>query len=235
MGRRKELTMRNSVLGNILILLVGLNENYLGPVYDLVEKMIGKNGNDWFEAFKKFLRKENPWGTLYDWKVWKTIKLGTGLKTAEQFIKALDVYGYKASDWAKGLLSEATFRASVALQEIEVDLVKVSVAELGFADGAYLKDIYKCALKQGLWLCPAEVGPQLHLQYKDPPKDEWLRIAMEAISGSNTCLYLFEVGRDSGGLYLRGCSGHPDDFYRGNCRFVFVRRKVVLRAETLCP
>lgn len=217
--------MRNSVLGNILIMLVGLNENYLGPVHDLIEKMTGKNGNEWFEAFKKFLRKENPWGPIRDWKVWKTIKLGTGPKTAEDFIKALEAYGYKASDWVKDLLSKAAFLASVALQEIEVDLVNVSVAELGFADGAYLKDIYKRALELGLSLCPAEVGPQLRLQYKDQPKDEWLRIAMEAIADSDTFLRLFQVERDSDDLDLNGDHGYLDHFYRGSSRFVFVRRK----------
>ena len=61
----------------------------------------------------------------------------------------------------------------------------LSVKELGFNDGAYYKDICTKALELGLELCPAEVGPALRLVYKDQSRGEWLRIAMEAITGSD--------------------------------------------------
>ena len=216
--------MRNSVIGNIVLFLVALPENFLGVVHDLMEKLAGKNGTEWFEALKKFLRKENPWAvTIREWKVWKTIKLGTGLKTMDQFLKAMEAYGYKVSDWAKDLLKRAKFLASVALKEIEADLVIVTVAELGFKDGATFKEICDKAIELGLLLCPAEVGPQLRLQYQNQPIGEWLYIAMEAITDSGQYLRLFVVERGSGGLYLGGDRGSPGLFYDGGYRFVFVR------------
>ncbi len=53
--------MRNSMLGNIVLVLTQMPEAFLGAIYDLLEKLAGKNGMEWFEEFKKFLRKEKSW------------------------------------------------------------------------------------------------------------------------------------------------------------------------------
>ena len=33
-----------------------------GPLKDFAEKLGGREGPEWFAAFKRFLRKEDPWG-----------------------------------------------------------------------------------------------------------------------------------------------------------------------------
>ena len=57
--------------------------------------------------------------------------------------------------------------------------------QLGFPNGATLKEIYAKAKDLGLELCPAEVGPLLRLNYPDQPNGEYLRIAMETINDSD--------------------------------------------------
>ena len=106
---------------------------------------------------------------------------------------------------------------------MEFDLVVVSVAELGFKDGAIYKDICERAVEYGLELCPAEVGFQLRLAYDNQPKDEWLLIAMEAVRDSDGYLRIFSVGEVRGGLWLDGGYGYSDGFWDGLSRFVFVR------------
>jgi len=152
---------------------------------------------------------------------WKTIKLGTGLKTADDFRKAIKDRGMKINDWANDILGKPQF--TVATEETEVDLVVISVAELGFKDGAKLKDIYARVKELGIEPCPNEVGPQLRLQYADQPEGEWLIIGMEPIAGSGGGLELFSVWRDGSGLWLRGDCDSPDYVWDGDCRFVFVR------------
>ena len=155
--------------------------------------------------------------------IWKTLKLGTGLRTADDFRSALKRGGNRISDWANDILGKPAFKA--ATEATEVDMVKVTVAELGFKNGATRRDIYQRAKEFGLELCPAEVGPQLRLQYQDQSLNEWLVIAMEPISDSDGDLSVFVVERLGDGRWLHGGRGHPDRSWDSGNQFVFLRRK----------
>lgn len=157
------------------------------------------------------------------WSTWKTIQLGTGLQTANDFRKAVKKAGVKIGDWANDTLGKPALMVAESVTEVE--LVVASVAELGFKDRATCKDIYVRAQGLGLDLCPPEVGPQLRLQYMDQPKGEWLIIAMEPIVVSASFLGLFNVGRDDDERWLSASSGDPGSVWNGCSRFVFLRRK----------
>jgi hypothetical protein len=172
------------------------------------------------------IRKKEKMNTVLtkpEFKTWKTIKLGTDLKSADDFRKALKSAGMKIGDWANDILGKPAFTATEIVTEVE--LVACSVTELGFKDGATRKDIYVRAQELGLCLCPPEVGPQLRLQYTDHPKGEWLVIAMEPITDSVGDLSLFSVVHGDGARWLYAYRGYPDGFWSGDHRFVFLRRK----------
>ena len=193
-----------------------LGKLFAGLLLDLVQKLSGEDGEMWYEALKKFLRKENPWSDI-----WKTIQVGTHSSIAE-LRQALVDAGCRISDWADSILA----KVALATKQTSIDLVIVSVAELGFPNGATLKQIYKAALKKGYLLCPPEVGPQLRLQYAkdDQPLDEWLIIAMEPIADSDGYLNVFNVVRDEGDLWLYSSYGGPGNFYDPESRLVFRRK-----------
>jgi len=153
--------------------------------------------------------------------VWKTIKLGTGFKTADEFRRALRDGGFRISGWASDILGKPALKA--ADEETEVDLVKVTVAELGFKEGVRRDQIYERAKEFGLELCPAEVGPQLRLQYQDQPNGEWILVAMEPIFASDGNPRLFPVGRNDSGLWLSGLWSPPARFWPADRRWVFCR------------
>lgn len=156
-------------------------------------------------------------------QVWKTIKLGTGPKNADDFRKAIKAAGMKISDWGNDILGKPAFKVSDTEQD--VDLVVATPKELGFSGNATYRDICNKAIELGLELCPAEVGPQLRKQYTDQPKDEWLVVAMEPITDSYGDLYVFRVGLGYDGLWLYAYYGDPDFVWYADSRFVFVRRK----------
>lgn len=153
---------------------------------------------------------------------WKTIRLGVH-KNADEYRKAIKAVGGKISDWANDILGKPAF--TVADQLMDIDLVVVTVAELGFPKGATRADIYKRAAEFGLEPCPAEVGPALRLQYLDQPKGEWLRIAMEPIVVSLGGPYIFRVERDDSGLWLHFGYDNPDGVWGAGSQWVFARRK----------
>lgn len=185
-----------------------------------MEAVINKLGG--MEGVKRFLSGELVVSApIRVWKTWKTVKLGTGLKTADDFRKALKASGFKIGDWANDILGKPAFKA--ATKESELELVRVTVGELGFKNGATRQEIYQRAQELGLKICPNEVGPQLRLQYKDQPNDEWVIIAMEPITVSGGNLKLFGVWHGDDGQWLGSDCGNPDDVWSAVRQFVFCK------------
>lgn len=152
---------------------------------------------------------------------WKTIRLGIH-KHADEYREAIKTAGGRISDWADDILGKSAF--TVIGQPTDIDLVIVTVAELGYEKGATRADIYKRAAEFGLEPCPAEVGPALREQYMDQPKGEWLLIAMEPILDSDGDPSIFAVGRDAHDLCLYSDYGRPGSLWSPVYRWVFVRK-----------
>ena len=209
------------MLGIAVRKLVTLPSSTLGLVCDLLEKL---SDEEWVVSTKRFLRKENPWEaiTAPDFRVWKTIKLGTH-KDVECLKSAITDAGFRIGDWASDIMGKPAF--TVAREEIEIELFTATVAELGFKGNTRYDVICTRICELGYKLCPAEVGPQLRRQHTDQPINEWLVIAMEAIAYSDGYLCVFYVAHDDEGLWLNTGYGSPDGLLDPRGRFVFVRRK----------
>ena len=151
-------------------------------------------------------------------KVWRTITLGAH-KDADGLRSALKKAGCRTNNWANDILGKIT----LSPEKTEIDLVVLTVAELGFPDGARYDALCTSGKELGLHLCPAEVGPKLRLEYADQPKDEWLRIAMEPITDSDGRLRIFHVVHDERARWLDSYYGNPGSVWLSSHRFVFVR------------
>ena len=97
-----------------------------------------------------------------------TITLGTHTSGAD-LLDALLESKCGVSLWSRQALGNPDF--PVAAEEITVDIVVVSMLEMGFAEGelATLDTIYNRAKQMGLETCPVETAPQLRLQILDQP------------------------------------------------------------------
>lgn len=182
-------------------------------------------------------------------ETWKTIKLGTGLKTANDFRKALKEVnchissGYKIE--TKALLDSPGF--SVASTEVETELVNISLEDLRL--GAMNKttddidnedetrdEVYKLAQACGLNLCPIEVGPQLRLQYLDQTKndEEDIIICMEPVVTKCSRnqwereTHVFSLYRKDDGLWLATYPANPDELWFMTDRYVFCKQRLFI-------
>jgi len=151
--------------------------------------------------------------------IWKTIQLGLH-QSADEYRKAIKSSGMRISDYVNDLLNNPAF--TVMLKKCEVKLVMLTVAELGFPNGATSQEIYDKAKKRGSDLCPAEVGPALRLAYEDQPNGEWVIVAMEPITDSDGFLGVFGVGHDGDGRWLRTLYGSPGARWGPGDRWVFL-------------
>jgi hypothetical protein len=122
--------------------------------------------------------------------------------------------------------AEIIGRPAFALSKTKraLDLVVVTPADLGLeGENVAVAAVYARAELLGFALCPAEVGPELRLQYLDQPLREALHIAMRPIArytGEPTTFALINGGT---GLLLTGNDGNLDLAVPRTRRFVFVR------------
>lgn len=158
---------------------------------------------------------ERPQGPGPEIRVWRTLKLGTS--TEEALRAALEQSRY-IGDWADNMLEKMSL--DVAAKETEVDLVVLSLTQLGFRGEPTFEEAYARAKSLGLSLCPNEVGPRLRLEYLNQPEDEWLNIAMEPVIIRGNQQFVFFL---DGGPYLGGMGGHKGDGMANDHKFVFVQ------------
>jgi hypothetical protein len=149
--------------------------------------------------------------------VWRTVTIGAR-KGVNAYRAALAAAAVKTGDAADEILGRPRF--PYAPEPREVRLTVRSGRELGVTTAEPLASLYARARRQGLELCPAEVGPQLRLAYRDQPPGETLHIAMEPVAtwdGAPTILALANFGR----LLLIGSDGRSDFMVPRDARFVF--------------
>lgn len=150
--------------------------------------------------------------------IWRTLQIGG--KTKDQLIAEIEAAGMKIYDYARSMLAKEAFTTSPS--PIEIRLVRVTVAELGFKKGATTKNVWKRAQDLGLTLCPAEVGPHLRLADAEQVNGEWYWIGMETIADAGGYPCVFKVEHDDGGRWLLGDVARPGDHWDAGDRLVFV-------------
>jgi hypothetical protein len=161
-----------------------------------------------------------PVRSAVDVPVWKTIKVGT-FANSFALRNALDAAGCGIGGSAEEILARPAF--TVSATKTDVELMAVSAAELGFqTDTASLADIYARARQLGFGLAPAEVAPQLRLQYFDQPIGEFL-IAMEPIKTWQGKPIILTVANGGAGLVLIGQDGSAGAEIPVTSRFLFMR------------
>jgi hypothetical protein len=158
-------------------------------------------------------------------KVWKTITLGRFANTFA-LRNALDAAGCGIGDLAEQILARPAFAMNPAE---DVDLVVVSAAELGTPTETSLVDVYARAQERGLALAPAEVGPQLRLQYPDQPIGEFLHVGMNPINTWSGEPVIFALVNGGAGLILIGTESSANAKISATTRFLFVRPRVLAK------
>lgn len=155
-----------------------------GPRDTLETNLSGKDGPAWLDALNKFNRKENPWPVRpqFPFSVWRTITLGCPSKS---YLK-----GY-VNQWVRQFLltTRADKIINYSQKAWKVDLVTVSVGELGFEE-ARRNVILARGVEMGLALCFPEDALALALSLVELDAV----MAMDAIVPDGPRLFGFSEG-----------------------------------------
>lgn len=160
----------------------------------------------------------------------KTIDVG-GLSKAD-LIQKLQQSSISLNQYGEKLLFDDRFTTSKTRYSVEI--VELSVRDLGFPNGATLPEIFKQAKELGLHLCPPELGPYLRLEYVDQDEGNLadhsqkneapsgsVTIASELISDEESFPKGFYVRKVDGILWLRGYVADNLHIWNPDNRFVF--------------
>jgi len=166
-------------------------------------------------------RTQRPINSAADLPVWKTIAIGT-FRDPLALRDAMSAMQCGVGNSAAEALARPAFKVSETKRKL--DLVVVSAAQLGIQGAAApLRSIYARAQRMGLELAPAEIAPQLRIQYFDQPIGEFLIIAMEPIRTWAGEPVILTVANGGAGLILIGQDGQDDAEIPLTSRLVFVR------------
>lgn len=164
---------------------------------------------------------QQPVSSARNVATWKTITIGSFADPFRLSNKLHDM-GCNVGGQAAEILARPAF--TLGSQKIDVELVTVSPAQLGFtSDTARLADVYARARELGFELVAAEVGPQLRIQYLDQPMGEFLIIGMEPIRTWSGEPIILNVANGGAGLILIGQDGRAEADIPVSSRFVFGR------------
>jgi hypothetical protein len=159
--------------------------------------------------------------TLAEFPIWRRLTIGT-YKGVNAIRDAFDAARMRIGDSADEILGRPAFPFSSS--KTELDLVVLTAGDLGFAPGSItVAEIYRRALQLGLELCPAEIGPQLRLEYLNQPVGEFLHIAMHPVATYHGDLVDLTVANGGAGLLLLGGDASPEIKFHSSVKFVFVR------------
>ena len=132
-----------------------------------------------------------------DFRVWKTVTLGG--YSPESILTALEDGDCRVGDTTTSLIQQIVYTPEE--NSTKLDLVAVSVKDLGFLRPATIKEIYDRAISWGLELCPAETGPVLRIQHKSSVQYGMFNIAMSPVnvklSDFRNVLCSFSINRGS--------------------------------------
>jgi hypothetical protein len=168
-----------------------------------------------FKSGIEFIYTSFPEGKLEKYNI------EIGGKDKDELVEEMKNKNIYISDWAKDLLNNKDFVTSKNSEKI--DLIRLTVKDLGFSDYTTTDEIYKKALELGLELCPAEVGPQLRLQNSTK---EWTLVAMKQIPDRNGYPDVFSLYWNGDQLVLRSRRAEPSNGWDSGDRFVFRLRKL---------
>jgi hypothetical protein len=221
------------------IMLSSALELISGPLKNILDQLAGEKNELWVEILKLTSRMtpENILRALKNasLKLWKKLSVGGNtkdellekFKTATYRVGKEDKVGIQANDWARDIASKAECIFPTEVEE-DVEFVMGSLGDLfGFNRNAktqvFLNEAFLA--KYDLELCKPSDAFYLRLAYTDQPLDEWIRVGMKPIIGSDRNPRVFRLVHDSRGVWLFAADAFPARQWNPAHLWLF-RRKV---------
>jgi hypothetical protein len=176
---------------------------------------LGEWSVDVFQIIREYSNVKYFYESFSDKKIFiTTLETDPEIDSPEKAEKAIRKQDISLLNLDKDILNKTKFSKT----KETYDLVRFSVKQLGFPNGATTDEIYRRAEELGLELCPAEVGPQLRLQYHGKGM---MWIAMKQITDSKGNPCVFYLNSRDGELELYNANALPSRIWPDDRKVVF--------------
>jgi len=146
-------------------------------IKDLLSDHIIYDGTWWLSAFKRFLRKENPWDVKL-WNEWKVISYGGTDATQKKLKHACKKNGFNMLD-GYALHALKNLKTSESKAQKSAGLIVAPLKMLGFERPATISEVNERIKKLGFFLFTEELVFNLFSQFEN--KYEYINVAMNPI------------------------------------------------------
>lgn len=160
----------------------------------------------------------------------RTIELGG--RTKEQLVQSLREKSIQLNEYGEKLLQDEKFTTTETKYSLET--VELTVASLGYPEGATTNQIFTKAMELNFQLCPLELAPYLRLEYLDQPEANVgiaekrqqaptgsVTIATEKLTNDVNFPNGFYLRRMNGELWLRGYVADDEHIWNPEDHFIF--------------
>lgn len=146
------------------------------------------------------------------------------LKTVADLRQAVTNAGCQITPWADDMINRPAFKVGIVQAEEDIEFIFASNAELGYPNGCTRARTYEAGLKLGWKLCFPSDAIEIRRQYLEQPKNEWLYVAMDAITTSDGLFRVFSVTPDDTSPLLGADDAYSGILRRGDCCWAFRRK-----------
>lgn len=155
--------------------------------------------------------------------------------TKRELLEKLQAASIKLNRYADLLFADDRFTTCETTDRLTT--VELSLADLGFREGATMPQIHVAAFELGLRLCPLELGPHMRLQMQDQSEaqehtgeskahqapDGSITIASAPLTEDPDVPKGFYLRNIDGVLWLRGYVADDTHVWNAHDRFIFCR------------
>jgi hypothetical protein len=222
-----------------------------GLLNQLNDVLSGEEDRVWFQALKRFLRKENPWPLAEPavsepatvqfplappvQKRWRDMGdhliltvVVDRVSTGEEWICRTDTKGNRSDPYAKKVLRSKKFQTT-PVGTYEVAVLKGT----SFTSDPTTKQVCAWGKEKKFSDPNSDIACFIREQYTDDELNEmglwWIAVMHKPIVSVDFSR-LLTVHRDGGGRLLRACDGYPDDRWSRRGGFAFLVSQVSLSA-----
>ena len=153
-------------------------------------------------------------------QIWKKIEK-INYENINALLESFKKKNIKTSPWIDNIFSKNNY--SFKGIKLPIELIRISLKELGFTSPTELQEVYKVSNNKGLNLVEPEIALVCREFYLEQPTGEWLRFAtpFKSMIDTDGVPHLLKLGKALNLYFIETYWSYPKAIFHSHNEFVF--------------